>query len=1517
LVEALEARELLTTFTVTNTNDGGAGSLRQAILDANAHTGLDLINFSIGSGTKTIKPASALPTLTEQVLIDGRSQSGYVDKPLIIIDGSNAGSSSLGLNLTGGNSFVLALSIVRFAGSGLVFQTGNNNVVFGCYLGVDPTGATGAGNGFDGLFIQDSSGNAIGGAPAVDRNIISGNGGFGVVIQGQSASGNTLHNNYIGLQPDGATALANGSSGVVLNSPGNTIGGTTAGSGNVISGNTRHGIEFDPIVSLSNLIQGNLIGTDKTGTLAHGNGLDGIFIQGSSNTIGGTAAGAGNVISGNAGNGVTIQGIMGHGASGNVVLGNRIGTNATGTAALGNAGHGVLFGDFATGSTLGGTVAGARNVVSANGGSGVRIDAVGCLVEGNYIGTNAAGNAALGNGQSGVDARSNADTIGGTAAGAGNLISGNAPYGIFLTGAAATGIVVQGNFIGTNALGTAALPNQYGVVMGSGNNTLGGTAAGARNVISGNTYLGVNAGTASVVQGNFIGTDFTGTAKVPNGLGVMCDGGSTIGGTTPGAGNLISGNGSDGINIFGTGDLIQGNLIGTNAAATAALGNANDGIFTKYGATATIGGSARGAGNVISGNAQNGIEIYGYGAGNSGGGFVVLGNSIGTNAAGTAALGNGGAGVLIRGYTYTNTIGGTAAGAGNLISGNLGPGLLLDGTNPDGNPTALTQVLGNLIGTDVNGSAAVPNAGGGVVLKDIAAGNTIGGTVAGARNVISGNGTGGVRLQGSKVTFNSVVGNYIGTNAAGTAVLGNGTGDGVMIDGAASNTIGGTAAGAGNLISGNANDGVEMTNGAAMNLVQGNLIGTDAAGTHALANGTGVDIFASPNNTVGGTVAGARNLISGNAGSGVVVQGPAASGNLIQGNYIGTNATGAAALGNVLNGVILLAPNNKVGGTASRAGNLISGNSRGVVIGTADGTGNLVQGNFIGTDATGNSALANFGPGIRIDTADNNTIGGAALGAGNLISGNGAEGIDVPTGTGNVIQGNRIGGAAGGSPLGNAADGVAVGNAPNTLVGGTTAGAGNTIAFNGGAGVLVAESQGAGILSNAIFTNKGPGIDLSPSGNNLENAPVLSAALRLSSHAVVSGTLSSLPKTTFRLEFFANVAADPSGFVEGQSYVGTTMVTTDAGGTATFSVTEPATVSLGQLLTATATDPNSNTSEFSRAIRVAAGPPADFDGDGKTDVAIYDQTASQFYVLLSSGGAIAKPFGNPAHTNLAVPGDFDGDGKSDVAIYDQTASQFYVLLSGGGAIVKPFGNPAHLKIPLTGDFDGDGKTDVGIYDETAGQFYIQLSGGGSIVKPFGNPGHVNTPLASDFDGDGKTDVGIYDQTAAEYFVLESGGGTIAKPFGNPAHVNIPIAGDFDGDHKSDIAISDQTDGVLYAQLSGGGAIVKPFGNPAHANIPLAGDYDADGTTDIGVYDQTASQFFVLLSGGGALTPQFGNPAHRNSPMPSAYVAGAMSMRSMGFGPPLADTAGFAPVTSATLAPARQHHTPERNWHYRP
>ena len=321
--------------------------------------------------------------------------------------------------------------------------------------------------------------------------------------------------------------------------------------------------------------------------------------------------------------------------------------------------------------------------------------------------------------------------------------------------------------------------------------------------------------------------------------------------------------------------------------------------------------------NVIAGSNNDGIDIYGTGTDAN----AVAGNFIGTDVTGTRSLGISGDGVfLAEGASFNwigvNPTGGTIVGdEGNVISGNGNVGVQIDGPSTD------NVVAGNKIGTDAAGAVALGNFQLGVQL-DSSSGNTIGGTVAGAVNVISGNGVFGVDLYGG---FDNVVeGDLIGTDETGTRGLGNGV-DGVIVHaGATSNIIGGTVRAARNVISSNAGWGVEL-DGGSDTLVEGNFIGTDVTGTKPLGNILGgVEIDANGNgpstdNTIGGSTAGAGNVISANEGFGLVITGTGVTGNVVQGNSIGTDLTGNVALGNRQGGG-QIANGNMIGGLTTPGG---------------------------------------------------------------------------------------------------------------------------------------------------------------------------------------------------------------------------------------------------------------------------------------------------------------------------------------------------------------------------------------------------------------------------------------------------------------------------------------------------------------------------------------------------------------------------------------------------------------------
>jgi hypothetical protein len=343
------------TFTVDNTNDSGAGSLRQAMLDANTTMGDDTIDFAIpGAGVHTITVSTNLPTITDPVVIDGTTQPGYAGAPLVELTCSPV--VSFGIRITGGASTVRGLAITGFS-TGISLLTGGGNVVEGCYLGPDAAGTGGASSG-TGVSIQSSDGNTIGGTAAADRNIISANNSNGIQVITSDAT--IIQGNYIGTDVTGMAALGNNTGITVVNSTNALIGGAGAGARNVISGNTGDGVLYSG--GSGHVLQGNLIGTDATGTQPLGNN----FAFDSNNfangfVIGGPGPGEGNLVSGN-NQGLFLNGTV-HDA---IIQGNFIGTDVTGMMPIPNN-IGILLNTLAaTDILIGGTAPGEGNLIAFN-----------------------------------------------------------------------------------------------------------------------------------------------------------------------------------------------------------------------------------------------------------------------------------------------------------------------------------------------------------------------------------------------------------------------------------------------------------------------------------------------------------------------------------------------------------------------------------------------------------------------------------------------------------------------------------------------------------------------------------------------------------------------------------------------------------------------------------------------------------------------------------------------------------------------------------------------------------------------------------------------------------------------------------------------------------------------------------------------------------------------------------------------------------------------------------------------
>lgn len=626
-IESLEERILLTAFTVSNLNDHGAGSLRQAILNANLNPGADTINFSV-SGTITL--ASALPVVSGTVNIDGTTAPGFDGMPVVQVNFNNF--AGLQFDALADGSALRSLSLVNACGNGVTLVGVQQMQILGNEIGVNTDGMTAAGNRGSGIELLASINNTIGGESVEDRNIISGNGQQGILVS--LSADNVITSNYIGTNSSGWAALGNGANGILL----------------------------------TNFSSGNLIGGEATGGNDPTNGVFDIPPEG-------------NLISGNNADGVLITS---H-ATQNQLSGNFIGTSATGDAALGNGQNGVAIVGANNNSLLGCTIHTDPfvfyNVISGNGADGLLVDnSNSTTIQANFFGMGADNNTALGNAQNGVVVEgSSKETVMGGPIPLGNVDACNGENGIVVSGTASY-FTSYNTFCGLAAFSTDP---DFGngadgmLITSTGSNILIRT-----NVVTENGRDGIEIGGAATgvrVTGNIIGLDTDGFAAMGNvGNGIEVDGtahSDVIGGPQPTFNvipeNVISANGGDGVAIDGRahGITVNNGYIGTDVTGHDRLGNAESGVYLGSGTSGNVIGSTNATLlTVISANQGDGVDMEGT-TGNS-----VVGTLIGVNAGDTGTMSNGGDGILLNNSSH-NVIGGTAApngprGPANVIFDN-------------------------------------------------------------------------------------------------------------------------------------------------------------------------------------------------------------------------------------------------------------------------------------------------------------------------------------------------------------------------------------------------------------------------------------------------------------------------------------------------------------------------------------------------------------------------------------------------------------------------------------------------------------------------------------------------------------------------------------------------------------------------------------------------------------------------------------------------------------------------------
>ena len=431
--------------TVVNTNDAGQGSLRQAITNANTlggdaslaqsgrtaavenlvfmipngtgAAGLRSGNNAFAGGVATIAPGSALPVLSTSMVIDAQTQPGWSASPVLQLNGSSMGGVCLAFSA--GSSTLRGWIINRCTSDALSVYGGSTHIFQGNWIGLDSAGTTASaasGSSANAISLSGVSAVLIGGTSAAQRNVLSGNTYAGIYI-GSTTTALAITGNYIGTNAAGTAAVANAVGGIrwassISGTSGVTVGGTAAGQGNVISGNTGIGVR---VTLGAPTLNGNIIGLNAAGTAALPNTSGGIQLLTNVNgaVIGGTSAAARNVISGNTGAGISA-------ASGTVtnvtVQGNYIGSNAAGSAALANSGDGIDV-QVGTSISIGGTAAGSGNLIMGNGGRGVN-------VRGSSSGISILGNSITGNGNIGIDLGNDGVTVndGAKTAGQPNLL---------------------------------------------------------------------------------------------------------------------------------------------------------------------------------------------------------------------------------------------------------------------------------------------------------------------------------------------------------------------------------------------------------------------------------------------------------------------------------------------------------------------------------------------------------------------------------------------------------------------------------------------------------------------------------------------------------------------------------------------------------------------------------------------------------------------------------------------------------------------------------------------------------------------------------------------------------------------------------------------------------------------------------------------------------------------------------------------------------------------------------------
>ncbi len=923
------------TLTVTNCADSGAGSLRQAITDISSNGDeiiFDITTTEAGYSTGEDSPGlvtdeagsnqwfriiinSDLPQITNNyIAIKGSTQTHEAANtlgPSVEVRANNALISSI-FNATGNYVTIEGLALNRLvnnAGSGIILDGSDNSHIHGCYIGTTASGEAKLSTNFVyGITIQGiASNNIIGGTSEAERNVISGNTNSGIFVNGPDS--NDILGNYIGIASNGSSLLGNNANGIILSSGAkyNKIGNGTSVGRNVISGNGSSGVAISGSGTDGNEIFGNFIGTQADGISARPNFTSGVLISSSAqnNRIGSSeSTGQRNIISGHAGGGDYGIGI--NSASNNYIEGNWIGLGTDESTVANYYGIGM------TNSSQSNYI--ISNVISGNDESGIMLsNSSSNKIFGNFIGFTSSGEAVMANDFYGIVLYSNSqyNLIGTSESGGRNLIVGHSDgndSGIYFSGANVKNNYIYNNIIGLTS--SEAIPSsrgKYGIrfAYDANHNQIGGTGAGEGNIISGNSEHGIyfNDSSTNEIFGNFIGFKSDGETVRTNGV--------------------------FGIYLFTNS---QNNLIGT---------------------------SESGGGNLIVGDSNgSGIGFNGSDVKNN----HIYNNIIGLTSSEAIPSSRGRYGISSTNYANNNHIGGTAAGEGNIISGNSDYGIYFYNSSTN-------EIFGNFIGLAADGEELRTNRLSGINLGGSSQDNLIGTSESGGGNVIVASSEGVsscIHFYEQDVKNNYIYNNIIGLTSSEAMPSFRGKYGIYFENDTNNNHIGGRDSGEKNIISGNLEYGIYF-NASSTNEIFGNYIGFASNGETVRANTHGIHIFgASRDNLIGTSESGGGNLIVGSSeasGYGIVLNGSGVQSNYISNNTIGLTSSEGTPSPKGYYGIYLYngASYNRIGPSNTIAFNIADG----VRVDGSSTTQEVI---------TQNSIFSNSGKGIELINSGNGEV---------------------------------------------------------------------------------------------------------------------------------------------------------------------------------------------------------------------------------------------------------------------------------------------------------------------------------------------------------------------------------------------------------------------------------------------------------------------------------------------------------------------------------------------------------------